>query len=140
MFLLLHSLVSQLGNGTVFLFQSLMQHAGVHYGQGVSVSHHLHHHPTEQYTPSEVQVSVVSGRLRFNACICLLQAHTGSTTTALRQWRKKENTDKQSVSDNSSVSVVEGQGQIARVAPHTHYPRPELYRYPNQYNDYGCVN
>lgn len=70
-----------------------------------------------------------------------------STTSLLRSWRKKDVPEKslqgQSVSNVNGGVPLESQGPVARVAPHTHYPKPindvnEAYRCQNQhyYQDY----
>ncbi|KAJ3652471.1 hypothetical protein Zmor_018432 [Zophobas morio] len=91
-----------------------MQHAGLQYGQGAANSH--------QSPPfAHADISQTNG---------------GNTTSSLRQFRKKDGTDKNSSTDlNTSVES----SHIARVPPHNHYPaRPnDYYRYQHQYPDYS---
>ncbi|CAH1184344.1 unnamed protein product [Phyllotreta striolata] len=63
---------------------------------------------------------------------------SGSITSSLRQFRRK-NEDKQQHNEGNNPAVPV-ESHIARVAPHNHFPpksSAECYRYPPQYPDYG---
>ncbi|CAH1111940.1 unnamed protein product [Psylliodes chrysocephalus] len=93
-----------------------MQNAGQQYGQGGASSH---------------QAAPFGGHTETTTS-------SGSITSSLRQFRRK-NEDKQSHSENNTTSAP-AEAHVARVAPHSHYPprsTTECYRYPSQYPDYG---
>ncbi|KAK5638741.1 hypothetical protein RI129_013036 [Pyrocoelia pectoralis] len=85
------------------------------YSQGTAPSHH-----PPPYPPPEVS------------------GNGGSVTSSLRQWRKKDYLEKKSTEENSPP-VNENPSHIARVAPHTYYPRPpdDQCNYQHQYGDYS---
>ncbi|KAF5279901.1 hypothetical protein FQA39_LY18199 [Lamprigera yunnana] len=68
-----------------------------------------------------------------------MQANGASTISSLRQWRKKDFLDKQCSTEAAQVGD-ENPSHIARVAPHTYYPRPqeEPCNYSQQYGEYGA--
>ncbi|XP_018561554.1 uncharacterized protein PFB0145c isoform X3 [Anoplophora glabripennis] len=90
-----------------------MQNAGQQFGQGGAPSHQ----------------GAAYGHTESS------QTATGSITSSLRQFRKKD-VDKQQVSENGTTVA---ESHVARVAPHNHYPpRPQdCYRYPPQFPDYA---
>lgn len=89
------------------------------YSQGAAPSHH-----PPPYTPPKV-----------------LQPNGGSTTSSLRQWRKKDFVEKQASTETNQSSTNENPSHIARVAPHTYYPRPpeDPCNYQQQYGAYSAT-
>ncbi|KAF2880548.1 hypothetical protein ILUMI_25619 [Ignelater luminosus] len=87
------------------------------YSQGAAPSHH-----PPPYAPPEVS-----------------QASGGSITSSLRQWRKKDYVEKQQSTEQPSTSISENLSHVARVAPHTYYPRlsNDVCHYQHQYAEYG---
>ncbi|KAB0791196.1 hypothetical protein PPYR_02996 [Photinus pyralis] len=85
------------------------------YGQGAAPSHH-----PPPFAPPEVS------------------GNGGSVTSSLRQWRKKDYVEKKSP-EESSPPANENPSHIARVAPHTYYPRPpdDQCNYQHHYGDYS---
>ncbi|KAF5294327.1 hypothetical protein FQR65_LT10780 [Abscondita terminalis] len=70
-----------------------------------------------------------------------VQPNGGSTTSSLRQWRKKDFIEKQAPSETIQPPTNEHPSHIARVAPHTYYPPPpeDPCNYQHQFNEYGAT-
>ncbi|KAL3271110.1 hypothetical protein HHI36_021606 [Cryptolaemus montrouzieri] len=95
-----------------------MQNAGLQYGQGAT---HVQESP---FATS-------------------LQNGSSSSTTTLRQFRKKDNVDKNpggGLSGSNAGTDSSNTSHVARVAPHNHYPHKQndYFRYPSLYEDFSA--
>ncbi|XP_017777620.1 PREDICTED: putative mediator of RNA polymerase II transcription subunit 26 isoform X2 [Nicrophorus vespilloides] len=112
-----------------------MHHAGIQYGQEhMSANHMSAQQQQQQQQQIHQHQQLQQGQQlqqQFNGSD--LSVPGVSTTTSLRQWRKKE-----AVIEKPLPTDANSKEPIARVAPHAHYPRPsELYPYPSHYPEYG---